>query len=277
MQYKAFFHLMMIMSILVMILSCSDVKNFKQEKKQYKTIDEVPEEVWGKVSKLRILFAHQSVGENILDGVAEIMKAYPTIKLNIVETLDTSKYPEGVFAHFRAGENLKPISKMEHFAEVVTNKENKNLDIAFLKLCYVDLDGKANLREIFEKYKATVGQLENQVKLIHFTAPLTTMETSWKTRLKSLLGKKDIWEYADNIVRNDYNKMILQEYQAKNLVDIAEIESTYDNGKREVFNAQGKTYFAMIKGYTYDHGHLNEIGRKKVAEELLLSLAKSVD
>lgn len=149
--------------------------------------------------------------------------------------------------------------------------------MAFLKLCYVDLDGKANARELFEKYKTTVAQLEKQVKLIHFTAPLTTMETSWKTRLKSFLGNKDIWEYADNVVRNEYNQMILQEYQNKNLVDIAEIESTYGDGKREAFKTQDKTYYSLIKAYTYDHGHLNETGRKKVAEALLLAIANSLE
>ena len=35
----------------------------------------------------------------------------------------------------------------------------------------------------------------------------------------------------------------------------------------------GKTFYAMAPEYTYDGGHLNELGRKKVAEQLLILLA----
>lgn len=278
MQYKAMFQLIMIMSVLVMVLSCSDVKTIKQEHTQYKTIDEVPEEVWSKVSKLRILFGHQSVGENILEGVADVMKAHPAINLNIVETRETSKNPGGVFAHFKVGENKKPISKMEDMIAVVKSKENNNLDIAFLKLCYVDIDSKANVQEIFDKYKETVANLEKPVKLLHFTVPLTITKKNWKTRLKVILGKKDIWEYSNNIARNEYNRLLLEEYQAKgSLFDIAKIESTYWDGNREEFKYGKKAYSSLIEKYTYDNGHLNEVGRQLVAKELLLTIANSLD
>jgi hypothetical protein len=58
-----------------------------------------------------------------------------------------------------------------------------------------------------------------------------------------------------------------------NIIDIAKIESTYPDGTRCSFSIDGKTYYSMAPEYTSDGGHLYEIGRKKVAEQLLIFLA----
>jgi hypothetical protein len=54
--------------------------------------------------------------------------------------------------------------------------------------------------------------------------------------------------------------------------DLAEIQSTFPNGQRSTFTANGKTYYHMVKDYTQDGTHLSETGRKIVAEQLLLFL-----
>lgn len=59
----------------------------------------------------------------------------------------------------------------------------------------------------------------------------------------------------------------------KSIFDLAKIESTYSDGSRETFTAQGQTYYSLIPDYTDDGGHLNEAGRKKVSEQLLLFLS----
>jgi hypothetical protein len=55
-----------------------------------------------------------------------------------------------------------------------------------------------------------------------------------------------------------------------NIIDIAKIESTYPDGSRCSFTMDGKTYYSMVPEYTSDGGHLNETGRKKVAEQFLI-------
>ncbi len=55
--------------------------------------------------------------------------------------------------------------------------------------------------------------------------------------------------------------------------DIAKIESTFPDGTRSTFTKDGKTYYSMVPEYTHDGGHLNEMGRKKVAKQFLLLLA----
>ena len=43
--------------------------------------------------------------------------------------------------------------------------------------------------------------------------------------------------------------------------------------KNETFEKDGRTYYALAPLYTNDGGHLNETGRKVVAEKLLYFLA----
>lgn len=109
---------------------------------------------------------------------------------------------------------------------------------------------------------------------IHVTVPLGTTKTSWKTWIKKLMRKKEIWEYDHNVARNKFNDLLKKEYKGKEPVfDLAKIESTYPDGRAETFTREEKIYYSLVPGYTHDGAHLNEIGRKKVAEQLLILLA----
>lgn len=261
----------------MIVMACNSNTNHNIKAVNYAELEDVPDEVWEKVARMRVLFGHQSVGYNIIDGINDIMNEYPNIRLNIVETRDTSKYDNGVFAHFKVGKNLKPDLKISDFENTVLSRKNKNIDIALLKLCYVDIDKKSDIKAIHSQYKNAVGKIRKKVKVVHFTTPLTIKKETWKTKIKSLLGNDDIWEYASNRKRNDYNEILLREYgNVDKIIDIARIESTYEDGKREAFKVGKKTYYALIKEYTYDQGHLNEVGRKKVAKELLLTIASTL-
>ena len=57
------------------------------------------------------------------------------------------------------------------------------------------------------------------------------------------------------------------------LFDLAMVESTYEDGSRYTFSANGHTYYALVPEYTKDGGHLNELGQKVAAEQLLIFLA----
>ena len=83
-----------------------------------------------------------------------------------------------------------------------------------------------------------------------------------------MLGK-NIYGYTENIKRAQYNKMIKNYYKDKPIFDIAEVESKYPDGRRESFELHGQTFYALVPQYTYDGGHLNEMGRKVVAKELI--------
>ena len=72
--------------------------------------------------------------------------------------------------------------------------------------------------------------------------------------------------------------MLRKQYDGKEpLFDLAKIESTLTDGMRLSYKKDGKSIFALIPDYTHDGGHLNEYGRKIVAEQLLIYLASFLE
>ncbi len=276
MYIKYYFSLPFLIFVIFTIVSCSGGE-MEQKRITYSSLKDVPDAAWEKLSEKKIYFGHQSVGFNIMDGITGLMKENPQIKLNVVETDEPLKFNGGIFAHSRVGKNVDPKSKIDEFVKFIDQGIGKKADAAALKFCYVDIQAESDVENIFSEYTNTVTILRKKypgMTIVHFTEPLTVVKTTWKTRLKKMLGKKDIWEYADNIKRNQYNELLINKYGGKEpILDIAEIESTLSDGKRVTFSLDGKIYYAMAREYTKDGGHLNEQGRKKVAEQLLLLLA----
>ena len=73
-----------------MIISCDGGK--MTEIVTHDKLENVPASSWKALSEKKIYFGHQSVGFNIMDGVADLMKEYPDIKLNIIETKESSNF-----------------------------------------------------------------------------------------------------------------------------------------------------------------------------------------
>lgn len=267
---------MMVLTLsLFMFFGCSGGK-MEEQKKTYSSIKDVPESTWQSLAQKRIYFGHQSVGFNILDGIKDVMRENPQIKLNIVETTDPAALDFPVLAHSRVGKNMDPKSKCDAFADSLGKGLGNKADIAFFKFCYVDAMAETNVDKVFDDYKATMAQLKTkypQVKFVHMTVPVTTLQTGWKAVVKKILGRS-VGGIEENIKREFLNERIRSEYGAKDPVfDLAKIESTLPDGSRASFTKDGRTYYSLAPQYTDDGGHLNEIGRKWVAEQLLILLA----
>ena len=250
------------------------LKNMKSP--PYTAINDIPASAWETLSRKKIYFGHQSVGFNIIDGLKDLMAEQPNIRLNIVETSDSDEFKDGIFAHSMIGENADPIYKAEEFKKIMDDGIGSNADVAFFKYCYVDITEKTDINKVFSKYTNVMSQLKAQYPqtfFAHVTVPLRTTKTTWKTTLKKLMRKDRIWEYEDNIIRNNLNALFQKEYKEKEpLFNIASIESTSSSGSKTIFSNNGKTYYSMCPAFTNDGGHLNETGRKVVAEQLLLFL-----
>ena len=241
------------------------------------SIKDIPNSSWEKLSQKKIYFGHQSVGFNIIDGIKDLMKENPQIKLNIVETSEHKDFENPMFAHSRVGSNKDPKSKTDAFASLMDKGIGDGADIAFFKFCYVDISGQTDAQEIFTHYKDTLARLRAKypkTAFVHVTVPLSTTKITWKTRIKEILGKDEIWEYDANIRKNEFNDLLRKEYSGKEpIFDLAYVESTFPDGRRSTFTKAGETYYSMAPEYTYDDGHLNETGRKRAAEQLLVFLA----
>ena len=241
------------------------------------SITNIPESTWKRLSEKGIYFGHQSVGYNILDGLKDVLKENPQIKLSIVETHDQAMFNKPVFAHSALGKNMDPLSKIDAFAEFMEQGIGSKADLAFFKFCFVDITADADVQNIFAHYKNMMGNLRDiypKTSFIHITVPLTTIQTGSKAWIKKLIGRP-IGGYSDNMKRNEFNDMLRKEYGGREpIFDLPNIESTYPSGKQESFTKDGLIYCAMVPQYTQDGGHLNEKGRKIVGQELLVLLAK---
>ena len=261
------------------VLACSiTISSGALEKMQYKRLQDVPNEKWQELAKKRIYFGHQSVGLNIIEGVKNLINEYPDIKLNIIET-KKSVENGGAFMHSRVGENRKPATKIKDFVNIINQELGTVPDAAALKFCYVDVYDQIDENEIFRQYQKAMADLRREHQsliIIHFTMPLRTQPISWKTKAKLLLGKNP-WEFTDNIKRNQFNKLLLAEYQGKEPVfDLAGFEATALDGRKTSFEYQGHKYLAMDPEYSSDGGHLNPKGEEWIATNLLLFLVNTL-
>lgn len=248
-------------------------------KDNYKSVGDVKDSDWEKLSGKRIYFGHQSVGYNIIDGVNDLMKKHQNIRLTIKETSNASDFNDGIFGHGKIGKNKQPKSKIDAFGEYMDGGLGGNADIAFMKFCYVDFTTSTDIKEVFRQYTESMSRLKEKypaTTFIHLTVPYTVVKTSWKTWLKELLGKS-IWEFEGNIVKYQFNEMIRNHYKDREPVfDFAKIESTSINGTRVSFTKDDKTYYSLDPAYASDEGHLNETGRQIAAEKLLLFLLDQI-
>lgn len=241
------------------------------------SIDEISASEWQTLSQKKIYFGHQSVGNNIMDGVAKIMASNPAIKLNVVKLGPIPSFDQPVFAHEEVGKNEFPFTKTKAFRDRIENGLGNKIDIAFLKFCFWDIRGKTDIQAVFQNYKETLSALRAEypkIKFVHFTIPLMAYPTGINPGIRRILHMPVEWD-VDNVKRNELNDLIRREYAGKEpLFDIAAIEATLPDGGRAVFLDHGKTYDYLAPEYTEDGGHLNQEARKEVAEQLLVALAR---
>ena len=241
----------------------------------YTDLSQIPAERWDELSKQRIFFGHQSVGYNILEGVQDVQKDHPEIKLAIEEVAEGAPIDKPQWAHAKVGQNRDPGLKMQAFDKRIRSNP-KPLDIAFLKLCYVDIMADTDVETLFQTYRQVFTALERdypETRFVHLTTPLFEKQSGPKAWVKKIIGRP-LYGVDDNIKRFEYNQMLREAYGSTNrLFDLATIESTRPDGTRSSFEKDGKTYYSLVPEYTYDGGHLNETGRRAVAERLLLFLS----
>lgn len=245
----------------------------------FRSLSEVPAQKWQALAAKRIYFGHQSVGFNILDGIKDIMKDNAQINLNLMESTDFTIQPSGAFFHSAVGANTDPVSKMKDFEKALAANSAGTIDIALLKLCYVDITADTKPDQVFTAYVDMLKRVKAnnpQTTIVHFTAPITRNQSGWKAYIKNIIGKP-VGGQKDNIKRLDYSRLITSTFDSKEpVLDIARIESTKRDGARTSFKDNGNAYFYLNPEYTYDGGHLNEVGRKLVAEQLLLLLVSII-
>ena len=267
-------YVLFILVILISNIGCSRGEMNNQTNSTYDA-EPISEAVWEKLSSQKIFFGHMSVGYNILEGVVDLSRISPGAKIRISESADPSKLGDGAWLHSKIGKNTDPYSKIDDFERAIDNGLGSQLEVAFLKLCYVDIVGDTDVEKVFSSYKSTITRLKSKypsIKIVHFTPPLTRLQTGPKAWIKKAIGKP-LYGARENVKRTEFANLLKHEYGKENAVfDLAAIESTHFNGDKESYYSKGKQYPQLIADYTNDGGHLNAVGRKWVAEKLLVFL-----
>jgi len=268
-------YLFVIMVILTFLISCNGGE-MPEKAVQFPSIKDVSSEKWEKLVQKKIYFGHQSVGNNIISGIKDLMEENPKIRLTILETNNPADFARPIFGHSKVGENKDPKSKIDEFARLMDERLGNNTDIAFFKFCYIDIIAGTDVGTLFSDYKNTMLRLRNtfpKTTFVHVTVPVRIVQTGVRVWIKKVIGRP-IGGYDDNIKRNQFNELLRKEYNGKEpIFDLAKIESTSPDGTRSAFSKDGETYYSLISEYTQDGGHLNEKGRRTVAEQLLILLA----
>ncbi|MCK4787619.1 MAG: hypothetical protein KAV87_27935 [Desulfobacteraceae bacterium] len=243
------------------------------------TIKDVQASAWAELKEKKIYFGHQSVGNNIIDGLKEWGRQKPEVKLRIIRLQDSYKIDSPGLYQASIGKNNYPRSKIDAFVAAMRQGIGNSADVAFFKFCFVDINSGTNVYELFDYYVEKMALLKQEypkMTFVHFTVPLLKRnKISFKGYIKKLLGKSDgFFDDSNNIRRSEFNRLIREKYHGEERVfDLAGIESTYPDGRRCSFSKNGKIYYSLVPDYTNDGGHLNELGQKRVAEQILVFLA----
>lgn len=233
---------------------------------------------WRPLSQRAVYFGHQSVGEDITAGVDELNQDLK-LGLRLVLTRDPSAIAQPAFTHFHAGVNLKPATKNAAMLKMLGDRPRPDRAIVILKYCYVDIGSRTDVQSLFNSYRELVRTIQSRypdVIVVHSTAPVTTVETPMKARVKRLLGRESVRD--DAIARHRYNTLVRAAYAGREpLFDIARVESTRADGSHSTFTSGEEQIEVMADENTRDGGHLNDRSRLMAARELLNTLAAAIE
>jgi hypothetical protein len=234
------------------------------------------------VARTRVFFGHRSIGMNVLDAVPGVY-ADNGVSAPPIERGRTEPGPNGGFiTHQWIGENYKPLLKLEEFDRTMRGGMGRQVDVALMKFCSVDITSSTDVDALFARYRDTLAALERDfpnVTFIHVTVPLVTdrqdLISKLKTRLKTVLGRSDVNHQPANVARERLNALTRSEYAGRHLFDLAAIESTRPDGTRVSGRYDNQGYFALYDGYASDNIHLNAVGSKIAATAFLETIAQA--
>ena len=227
---------------------------------------------WDRAAAHTVFFGHQSVGENILDGLAKIAikEGWPAPK-----TIDAHGSPatDGpALLHAKVGQNGDPFSKLSGFRDSLDSGIGAKVNVALVKFCFWDIQANTDIDAVFNAYQKTmkdIGRKYPHMTLVHTTVPLLVEDNDWRARIRRLIGM-GVPRDLENGNREALNRKIRKAYQGEMLFDIAALEQP-----GRAVDEDDVPYLAS--DLSSDGAHLNDAGRRVVAAGLIrvLSMAGS--
>jgi hypothetical protein len=266
-------------AVVLLFLHGCQKKSFEGDQfyKMYGSGTEQAEELLAHVSRQKVYFGHQSVGQNIVDGLQQ-WESETGAPLNIEFSRNFASLPAASFVHFKVGANRDPRGKIDDFANLVDQIPEGEEPLAFFKFCYADFHEDTDVDELFSYYREKMLSLKDKHPRINFvvsTVPAMAVQKGWRATAKKILGRVP-YGYLQNIRLNEFNQRLRQEFEGVLPVfDLAGLEVRRPDGTIETFRHKGVEYPCMPSYYASDFGHLNDFGARMVAYNLLAFLAEA--
>ncbi len=219
----------------------------------------LPQATMDAIGQQRWFFTHASVGGNLLAGLDDLHAASPA-RYQLVSSWvgyddvqmqadppPASPAPGTVYECDRG--NPGWADKLQIFDNSLRQAgwRGAAVDVVMDKLCFIDQDALA--ADTLASLTALRSSFPDSV-IVSTTMPLTTGED------------------ADNVLRNQYNAELRAHANAgfSLLFDVADIEAHTPAGVQQTFQYGGQTWQKLYAGYTDDGGHLDTVGRQRVAQ-----------
>lgn len=248
---------------------------------QLPRIEDVPRKYWSELSEKKIFFIHKDLGDEIIDGMKALVKEHDYIRLNIVETTDPCAFDRPIVAHAKIGRCMNPDSKTSGFEDALDSGIGEKADITFIKFCHMDVIWQSDAQIVFDSYRKMVEELKDRyprMKLLHVTVPICSKPARsrkiLRETIKLLIGRPSIFD--DNLRRQQYNTLLHNAY--------SQTESIFDLALAESINPDYMSCYTTLRGiekvlvkapqYTIGGSRLNAEGKKIIAEQLLITLAR---
>jgi hypothetical protein len=155
---------------------------------------------------------------------------------------------------------------------VINAGVGERVDVAFFKLCYVDINDRTDIRALFDVYRTTMESLVHvypDVTFLHVTVPLRRLRAGWSGWMREKFGLYDR-EREGQLQRHAYNQLLRSHYGASGRVfDLAAEEATDSDGRSQEIHYRGRALPTLVSGYTDDGGHLNRRAAERIAGRLL--------
>lgn len=224
--------------------------------------------------EVRLFFAHQSVGQNILAGVAQLSghRIVPTPLLSL-----HPNEPLPGWVDLSVGQNGDPDGKIEAFVAAFEKHPTFHPDLALLKFCFVDFRPTTDVDQLFHHYEQALRGLaarHRETVFGHVTVPLTVYPTELKWRAFRWIGRS-VWEDEANIKRTEFNRRLQSAFAADPIFDLSSAESIGPDGRRSLFEHAGQRYPALDPRYAQDEGHLNALGQQLLGTAFLRFVASA--
>jgi len=254
--------------------SCGEEGEAMKREAGQRPASALPAEI-SSLAEAHVFFGHQSVGDNILDGIAALAREGGGKSLPIAEgEAPPSPSFRGIL-HARIGTNGDPQGKYRAFDALIRSGLGAWAHVALMKLCYADVNAGTDVDALFKSYVETMERLDADfpgVAFLHTTVPIATDEGGIKGLAKRLLGRDN--RRDDNRARDRFNRMLRSAYGASGrLFDLALLET--DDADSPPDQAEnGARPPSLRPDFASDEGHLNEAGKRHVAMRFVAFLAR---